>query len=213
MKSKFLPIMVACMLLVGMGMLAVGLIDRVPREFVIGIIGRDQGAKSLVRAVLAGVLLDLCNHGVLMVGEVKSGSFEQLTATALQHIVDVDWLGDEEILTRLRKWLQEDKASFFSTVVGDPRSTMPEIAEAMVAAGGNVPLGYYKDPEKSAATFQIIDGVRYSIPGDWATVAADGTIYPLADLGVRDMRLLTNNPAKRAGLEGYGLEELVDELE
>lgn len=50
------------------GMLAVGLIDRVPRQFVIGVIGRDQGAKSLVRAVLAGVLLDLCNHGVLMVG-------------------------------------------------------------------------------------------------------------------------------------------------
>ncbi|MFY2824575.1 permease [Ruegeria sp. MALMAid1280] len=50
------------------GMLAVGLIDRVPREFVIGVIGRDQGAKSLVRAVAAGVLLDLCNHGVLMVG-------------------------------------------------------------------------------------------------------------------------------------------------
>ena len=50
------------------GMLAVGLIDRVPRQFVIGIIGRDQGARSLVRAVLAGVLLDLCNHGVLMVG-------------------------------------------------------------------------------------------------------------------------------------------------
>ncbi|MEM8795613.1 MAG: permease [Pseudomonadota bacterium] len=50
------------------GMVAVGLIDKVPREFVIGIIGRDQGAKSLVRAVLAGVLLDLCSHGVLMVG-------------------------------------------------------------------------------------------------------------------------------------------------
>ena len=50
------------------GMLAVGLIDRVPRQFVIGVIGRDQGAKSLVRAVFAGVLLDLCNHGVLMVG-------------------------------------------------------------------------------------------------------------------------------------------------
>lgn len=51
-----------------LGMLAVGLIDRVPRQFVIGIIGRDQGAKSLLRAVLAGVVLDLCNHGVLMVG-------------------------------------------------------------------------------------------------------------------------------------------------
>lgn len=50
------------------GMIAVGLIDRVPREYVIGVIGRDQGTKSLVRAVLAGVFLDLCNHGVLMVG-------------------------------------------------------------------------------------------------------------------------------------------------
>lgn len=50
------------------GMVAVGLIDRVPREFVIGIIGRDQGARSLGRAVLAGFFLDLCNHGVLMVG-------------------------------------------------------------------------------------------------------------------------------------------------
>lgn len=50
------------------GMVAVGLIDRVPREFVIGIIGRDQSAKSLGRAVLAGFFLDLCNHGVLMVG-------------------------------------------------------------------------------------------------------------------------------------------------
>ena len=51
-----------------LGMVVVGLIDRVPRQFVIGIIGRDQGSKSLFRAVLAGLLLDLCNHGVLMVG-------------------------------------------------------------------------------------------------------------------------------------------------
>lgn len=50
------------------GMIAVGLIDRVPRRFVVGVIGRDQGATSLARAVLAGFLLDLCNHGVLMVG-------------------------------------------------------------------------------------------------------------------------------------------------
>jgi uncharacterized membrane protein YraQ (UPF0718 family) len=50
------------------GMVAVGLIDRVPREYVIGVIGRDQGAQSLFRAVLAGFFLDLCNHGVLMVG-------------------------------------------------------------------------------------------------------------------------------------------------
>ena len=39
-----------------------------------------------------------------------------------------------------------------------------------------LPLGYYKDPEKSAKTFRVIDGKRYSIPGDWATVDADGTL-------------------------------------
>ena len=46
----------------------------------------------------------------------------------------------------------------------------------LVAVGGPQPLGYYNDPEKTAKTFRIIDGKRYSIPGDWATVDADGTL-------------------------------------
>jgi acyl-CoA synthetase (AMP-forming)/AMP-acid ligase II len=41
---------------------------------------------------------------------------------------------------------------------------------------GRVPLGYYKDPEKTAATFPLIDGVRWAVPGDYATVEADGSI-------------------------------------
>lgn len=45
-----------------------------------------------------------------------------------------------------------------------------------VARGGAVPLGYYKDPVKSEKTFKTINGVRYAIPGDWCTVAADGTL-------------------------------------
>jgi acyl-CoA synthetase (AMP-forming)/AMP-acid ligase II len=36
--------------------------------------------------------------------------------------------------------------------------------------GGSVPVGYYKDPEKSAATFLEIDGTRYSVPGDFARI-------------------------------------------
>ncbi|HTW16370.1 MAG TPA: acyl-CoA synthetase [Nocardioides sp.] len=36
--------------------------------------------------------------------------------------------------------------------------------------GGSVPVGYYKDPEKSAATFLVIDGERYSVPGDNARI-------------------------------------------
>lgn len=45
-----------------------------------------------------------------------------------------------------------------------------------LAVRGHIPLGYYKDPAKSAATFPVVDGVRYSIPGDLAKVEADGTI-------------------------------------
>jgi fatty-acyl-CoA synthase len=43
-------------------------------------------------------------------------------------------------------------------------------------SGSGVPIGYYKDPEKSERTFRSFDGVRYSFPGDMAVVEADGTI-------------------------------------
>lgn len=46
----------------------------------------------------------------------------------------------------------------------------------LVAIRGFVPLGYYKDEAKSATTFRIIGGVRHSLPGDWATVDADGAV-------------------------------------
>ena len=48
-----------------------------------------------------------------------------------------------------------------------------------VAISGYVPMGYYKDPEKSAKTFRLIDGVRYSVPGDFARVNADGSLLLL----------------------------------
>ncbi|HYZ92435.1 MAG TPA: acyl-CoA synthetase [Actinomycetota bacterium] len=45
-----------------------------------------------------------------------------------------------------------------------------------IARSGHVPLRYHKDPEKSAATFITINGVRYSIPGDFARVEEDGSV-------------------------------------
>ena len=42
--------------------------------------------------------------------------------------------------------------------------------------GGSVPVGYYKDPEKSAETFLEIDGQRYSVPGDFARIETDGKV-------------------------------------
>ena len=59
----------------------------------------------------------------------------------------------------------------------DGREVAPGSDEiGLVASGGLCPIGYYKDEEKSARTFRVIDGHRYSFPGDMARVAADGTV-------------------------------------
>jgi len=46
----------------------------------------------------------------------------------------------------------------------------------LLAVGGPIPIGYYKDPDKSAGTFRTFAGRTWSVPGDWATVGDDGTI-------------------------------------
>ena len=82
---------------------------------------------------------------------------------------------------------------------GRPRGRSPAPDEVgLVAAGGNVPLGYYKDAEKSARTFRVIDGVRYSFPGDLATVDADGSLILLG----RGSQVI--NTGGREGLPGGG---------
>jgi uncharacterized membrane protein YraQ (UPF0718 family) len=51
-----------------LGIVAVAVMGRFPRELVAALLGRGGSVSGLVRAVGAGVLLDLCNHGILMVG-------------------------------------------------------------------------------------------------------------------------------------------------
>ncbi|MFK8025892.1 MAG: AMP-binding protein, partial [Ilumatobacter sp.] len=46
----------------------------------------------------------------------------------------------------------------------------------MLAASGPMPRGYWQDESKTAETFRTIDGVRYTVPGDFATIAVDGTV-------------------------------------
>ncbi len=65
----------------------------------------------------------------------------------------------------------------------DP-DTLEEVApgsdtSGIVALPGRNPIGYYKDERKTAATFRLIGGVSYVIPGDFATIGADGTIHLL----------------------------------
>ena len=46
----------------------------------------------------------------------------------------------------------------------------------MLGAAGPMPRGYWRDEAKTAETFRTIDGVRYTVPGDFATIAEDGTV-------------------------------------
>ncbi len=45
-----------------------------------------------------------------------------------------------------------------------------------IARGGDIPIGYYNDPVKTAEVFITVDGKRFVMPGDFATIEADGSI-------------------------------------
>jgi acyl-CoA synthetase (AMP-forming)/AMP-acid ligase II len=74
-------------------------------------------------------------------------------------------------------------------LAADPRVTVVDAAMkpippgsdevGYVARSGNVPLGYHNDPEKTARTFPVVDGTRWTVLGDMARVEADGTVVVL----------------------------------
>jgi acyl-CoA synthetase (AMP-forming)/AMP-acid ligase II len=61
-----------------------------------------------------------------------------------------------------------------TAIISDDGHVLDPVADVgkvgRMARAGNVPVGYYKDPEKSARTFYEIDDVRYSVPGDFARI-------------------------------------------
>jgi 3-oxocholest-4-en-26-oate---CoA ligase len=121
----------------------------------------------------------IISSGVMWSAETKEG--------LLRHhdMVLIDVIGSSEggmgnsITTRT---LKPATARFqlnagVKVITDDGRIVQPGSGEiGRIATPGLVPLGYYKDPEKSARTFREIDGVRYSFPGDYATVDAEGAI-------------------------------------
>jgi acyl-CoA synthetase (AMP-forming)/AMP-acid ligase II len=103
----------------------------------------------------------------------------------LPHVLLIDSLGASEgIMTRTETRDGDDiaPARFRASdrvvvVTDDGHFAQPGDNQiGMLGVGGAIPLGYYKDPHKTAATFRSVGGRRYSIPGDYATVEADGTI-------------------------------------
>ena len=123
------------------------------------------------------------SSGVMWTAEVKQEMLDRIPQAML-----LDAMGSSEgsmgmqvsmrgLPIETAKFSQNPTTKVFTE---DDREVQPGSGEVgMVAAGGSVPTGYYKDPEKSARTFRTINGMRYSFPGDMATVNADGTLVLL----------------------------------
>ncbi len=120
-------------------------------------------------------------------GVVFSPAVKQSLLTHLPQVTIVDSLGASEGLgPRSSASATDETISPARFTVNDRirvvnedtgRDVEPGSDEVgLVAMGGRIPLGYYKDPQKTAATFKVLDGRRYSVPGDYATVDADGTV-------------------------------------
>ena len=153
----------------------------------------DSFVKPIIRAIddaaAKGRTYDLSSlklmlsSGVMWTAEVKEELLDRV-----EHLVLVDAMGSTEgsMGTQISmKGLPPQTAKFSQmpttkVFTDDDREVQPGSGEiGKVAAGGSVPFGYYKDPEKSAKTFRTINGVAYSFPGDLAMVAEDGSLILL----------------------------------
>ena len=160
------------------------------KKATLAVVVGDSFVKPMIRALDeatakgtpydASSLKMIASSGVMWTSEVKEALLERI-----EHVVLLDAMGSSEgsMGTSISmKGLPPKTAKFAvapttKVFTEDDREVVPGSGEiGKVAAGGAVPLGYYKDPEKSSKTFRTINGVRYSFPGDMATVEADGSL-------------------------------------
>ena len=159
--------------------------EKVSQVVIVGdAFGRPM-VKALAEAKAAGTPHDtssvklIVSSGVMWTTEVKAEMLEWGDFILFDAMGSSEGAMGNQVTTRgnlgeTAKFTMSPTTKVFTE---DGRLVEPGSGETgMVAAGGNVPIGYYKDEKKSAATFKTIDGIRYSFPGDWARVEADGSL-------------------------------------
>ncbi len=116
-------------------------------------------------------------------GAVLSGSVRERLEELLPHTMPLNNFGASETGHQGAAFYEEGKPVWIMderhTVVLDDDLQPVQPGSGVVgrlARFGHIPLGYYRDEEKTARTFVEKDGVRYVLPGDMATVADDGTV-------------------------------------
>lgn len=122
----------------------------------------------------------LVSSGVMWTSEVKEALVERTGAICYDALSASEGIG---FATSVTGPGSESRTARFKVgehtkvLTEDGREVEPGSGETgMLAIGGPIPLGYYKDEAKTAETFRELGGTRYSIPADYATVEADGTV-------------------------------------
>ena len=124
----------------------------------------------------------IVSTGAMFSAEVKADLFEFIPGAAVMDILGSSEGGMGQTMATKANVNTTAKFGAMPTTKVINLDTGLEVVpgsgeQGMVGVSGpGIPIGYYKDPEKSARTFREVGGVRYSFPGDMAVVEADGTI-------------------------------------
>ncbi|MGB3809263.1 MAG: acyl-CoA synthetase [Parvibaculum sp.] len=152
----------------------------------VAIVG-DAFAKPMLRALEERPIYDLSSivtiisSGVMWSTEVKRGLLKYMP-----NAIMTDSFGASEAVGLGSSLMTKDgEIATAKFQIGERCKVFDENDEPVVpgsgkpgfiALGAPIPVGYYKDAEKTAKTFRTVGGERYSIPGDWCTVEPDGTL-------------------------------------
>jgi fatty-acyl-CoA synthase len=120
-------------------------------------------------------------------GAALSPGIKERLLRAVPTMIVLDGLGASETGQQARQLTSAGQTASTGTFTPGPgacvlSASLEHVAEpghedlGWLAQSGRVPLGYLGDPDKTARTFPVVDGVRYSVPGDRARLRADGTL-------------------------------------
>jgi acyl-CoA synthetase (AMP-forming)/AMP-acid ligase II len=120
----------------------------------------------------------MISSGVMWSQEIKQGLLKHADMTLIDAMGSTEGGMGTSVSTResaaltAKFELNEDVKVFTE----DDKEVTPGSGEMGMIATESAMMGYYKDPEKTAKTVRVIDGVRYVFPGDFATVESDGSL-------------------------------------
>jgi 3-oxocholest-4-en-26-oate---CoA ligase len=162
------------------------LVEREKANYIV-IVG-DAFARPLLDALESpeGRALDLSSlHVVLSGGAILSPALKRAFVERLPALLVVDGYGASETGGQGQSVVVAGgdvppaprfRVGDDTQVLGPDLRPVPVGVVGRLARRGHIPRGYYKDEAKSAATFPVVDGVRWAVPGDHAVVETDGTI-------------------------------------